>query len=361
MQLKRLSRNDIPLAVQSVLRILNENGFYGVIVGGAVRDLLLGRSPKEFDIATNARPPDIAGLFDAVSMVGRAYGTVVIRFEGTTMDVTTFRREAHYTDRRHPNDVAFVGTLSDDMSRRDFTMNAMAFDPLKHELLDQYNGRDHLCQGQLVCVGDPYQRFREDTLRPFRAFRFQSEYGVSFRDDTHEALATVSSCMGASLTDSGLDGWPSSCRIRRELHGILMGPNWHTTIKRMDDMGWLCPWLTRRSEWDDHHHVPHDALARWAWLMTLDSVDEWARFFCFSKTDARRMTAMIQWQFDLDAVDLTVHDLALSSHTLQSMGYSGREMGQVQRAVLDAVRRKAVANHASNIHQWIKREWALPR
>ncbi len=158
------------------------------LVGGAVRDYLLGREACDFDVATDARPEEVARLYRRVIPTGIKHGTVTVLWKGLEIEVTTFRTESGYADGRHPDKVEYASTIEEDLSRRDFAMNAMAFDLATELLVDPHGGQADL-SGRLVrAVGDPFERFREDGLRPLRAIRFASQLGFEIDAPTLAAI-----------------------------------------------------------------------------------------------------------------------------------------------------------------------------
>ena len=168
-------------------RTLWDAGFAAYPVGGCVRDLLLGREPGDWDITTDARPEQVIGLFDRVIPTGVKHGTVTVVLDGEQLEVTTFRGETGYSDGRHPDAVRFDATLEEDLSRRDFTINAMALSP-DGSVVDLFGGRDDLNEKVIRCAGDPIRRFEEDGLRMFRAVRFGAQLGFSLTKETVEAI-----------------------------------------------------------------------------------------------------------------------------------------------------------------------------
>ncbi len=158
-------------------------------MGGAVRDLLMDRPVYDWDITTDAAPKKVSSLFDKVVPTGIKYGTVTVMLEDGDFEVTTFRRDEKYSDGRHPDKVSFTADLRQDLSRRDFTVNAMAYDPLSGKLCDPFGGRRDLKRKLIKAVGDPLKRFREDGLRSMRACRFAAKLGFSIDRRT---LASVS-------------------------------------------------------------------------------------------------------------------------------------------------------------------------
>src|SRR3990172_11626659 len=168
-----LARADFPGPLMGVLRTLAEAGHRSWIVGGSVRDLLLRRprGSTDQDVATPARPDEVAALFRKVVPTGIEHGTVTVVLGGAPVEVTTFRGEGAYEDGRRPSSVTFLGDIDEDLARRDFTINALAYDPLAKEFRDPFGGRADLRRRILRAVGDPSARFAEDGLRALRAAR----------------------------------------------------------------------------------------------------------------------------------------------------------------------------------------------
>ncbi|HET9553561.1 MAG TPA: tRNA cytidylyltransferase, partial [Anaeromyxobacteraceae bacterium] len=185
-----LQRAEIPPPVLAVLRRLGEHGHRSWLVGGIVRDLLHGRARRdpEYDLATPATPREVTALFRKVIPTGIEHGTVTILEGGRTLEVTTFRGEGEYVDGRRPASVTFHGDLEADLARRDFTVNAMAFDPLAGELVDPFGGRADLAARVIRAVGEPAARFGEDGLRPLRAVRFAAQLGFTLHPRTRAAI-----------------------------------------------------------------------------------------------------------------------------------------------------------------------------
>ena len=173
----------------ALLARLHGAGYAAYAVGGCVRDSLLGRTPQDWDLCTSARPEQVLALFGEGQCIptGLQHGTVTIKYGGQLYETTTFRTEGAYTDGRHPDSVAFSPRLEDDLSRRDFTMNAMAYSP-ERGLVDKFGGQDDIIERVVRCVGDPYERFEEDALRILRALRFASELGFVIDAETARAI-----------------------------------------------------------------------------------------------------------------------------------------------------------------------------
>ncbi|MCC8013832.1 MAG: CCA tRNA nucleotidyltransferase [Eubacterium sp.] len=170
-----------------ILNSLQEAGFEGFVVGGCVRDFLMGLDPHDYDITTNALPLDIKKIFPRTVDTGIKHGTVTVLVGKRSYEVTTYRVDGEYKDGRHPEEVVFVQDIEKDLSRRDFCMNAIAYSP-KEGYIDPFGGRDDIKSGIIKGVGDPNLRFNEDALRMLRAVRFSAQLGFKIEDNTYEAL-----------------------------------------------------------------------------------------------------------------------------------------------------------------------------
>ena len=182
----------IPEYVRSCLDRLEGAGFAAYIVGGCVRDALLGLTPNDYDLCTNALPDQTEALFSDHRLVlaGKKHGTIGIVTEGGVVEITTFRTEGNYTDNRHPEWVRFVPNIEADLARRDFTVNAMAYSPFRG-FSDPFGGREDLKNHILRAVGDPAQRFQEDSLRILRGARFAAKYRLTPEEKTLEAMVNL--------------------------------------------------------------------------------------------------------------------------------------------------------------------------
>jgi tRNA nucleotidyltransferase (CCA-adding enzyme) len=180
---------DVPPAALAVCRRLHEAGHEAYVVGGCVRDVLLGRVPVDWDVATGAHPDDVQKVFTRTIPTGIAHGTVTVLWQGHPIEVTTFRGEGAYSDARRPDYVVFGVTLEEDLSRRDFTINAMAYDPDGDRLVDPFGGEADLRTGIIRAVGDPVARFREDGLRILRAARLLAKLELALDPATEAGVA----------------------------------------------------------------------------------------------------------------------------------------------------------------------------
>ena len=183
-------RIDLPRDVNYIIETLYSNGYEAYAVGGCVRDTLLGRTPKDWDITTSAKPEEVKALFNHTIDTGILHGTVTVMLNHEGYEVTTYRIDGEYEDARHPKEVTFTANLVEDLKRRDFTINAMAYNH-KVGLVDEFDGVKDLENKIIRCVGNPMDRFSEDALRMLRAVRFAAQLGFSIEDKTQEAVKAL--------------------------------------------------------------------------------------------------------------------------------------------------------------------------
>lgn len=225
----------IPKEAELALHTLQSRGHTAFVVGGCVRDSLLGRTPNDWDVTTSALPEEVADCFRNFRVIetGLQHGTLTVLVDGTPIEITTFRNDGIYLDHRHPVGVTFSNTVEDDLARRDFTVNAMAYHP-EHGLVDLFGGREDLKNRVIRCVGDPVTRFREDGLRILRAIRFASVLGFSLDEKTKAAVRSEKSLLEFIAPE----------RIREEFCKLLCGVNAVNVIREyVDVIGQFLPEL----------------------------------------------------------------------------------------------------------------------
>lgn len=183
-------RITIPKQVEWILAELREHGYEAYAVGGCVRDALLQREPGDWDITTSARPEAVKQVFGKTIDTGLQHGTVTVMREHVGYEITTYRIDGEYEDGRHPKEVAFTSDLKEDLRRRDFTINAMAYSG-ETGIVDIFGGIKDLERGIVRCVGNPVERFTEDALRILRAVRFSAQLGFEIEDNTYRALSVI--------------------------------------------------------------------------------------------------------------------------------------------------------------------------
>lgn len=221
---------NIPDAPKQLMKILLDAGYEAYVVGGCVRDFLLGRVPHDWDICTNALPNQMKECFASYHVIetGLQHGTLTVMVDHVGYEITTYRTDGEYTDHRHPDSVQFVGRLQEDLMRRDFTINAMAAD-ISGKIRDFYDGQFDLEHKWIRCVGDPNKRFMEDPLRILRAMRFQSKLGFVIEQSTEDAMRRYRHLLQ----------YISAERINSELTGILMG-DCYSTLTCFPDVLSVC-------------------------------------------------------------------------------------------------------------------------
>ena len=205
---------EIPKNAETILHILEKAGYEAYVVGGCVRDSILGRSPDDWDITTSAKPEQVKALFHRTVDTGLQHGTVTVLMEKEGYEVTTYRVDGEYEDGRHPKEVTFTASLKEDLKRRDFTINAMAYNP-SSGLVDLFGGLEDIERKIIRCVGDPLERFTEDALRIMRAVRFSAQLGFAIEEETRKALKVLAPNLKHVSAE----------RIQVELVKLLMSPH----------------------------------------------------------------------------------------------------------------------------------------
>lgn len=219
-------------AAATVIARLNAAGYEAYAVGGCVRDALMGRVPEDWDITTAALPEQVEQVFgkDAVVPTGLAHGTVTVLFEGQALEVTTYRIDGAYSDSRHPDSVHFTRSLTEDLRRRDFTINSMAYHPV-YGLTDPFSGEAAILERRITCVGDPHRRFAEDALRILRALRFSAVLGFTIDAATAAAARQLAPAVRRISAE----------RITGELCKLLCGKHCGAVLRDYGDI--LQPFL----------------------------------------------------------------------------------------------------------------------
>lgn len=182
---------ELPFQIAEILERLERSGYDAFVVGGCVRDALMGNQPHDYDITTSALPKETERVFSGCRVIetGIKHGTVTVLYKGQSIEVTTFRVDGEYADGRHPSSVTFSRSIEDDLSRRDFTMNGIAYNP-KAGLVDPFGGENDINSRTIRCIGDPELRFSEDALRILRALRFSSVLGFTIEERTSETITS---------------------------------------------------------------------------------------------------------------------------------------------------------------------------
>lgn len=226
-----MNKIKIPDELKKMNEIFSQNGFEAYLVGGAVRDMLLGKKADDWDVTTNAKPEEVMKIFRRVIPTGIDHGTVTVHFLGQEIEVTTFRTESDYSDGRHPDKVEYAGHIEEDLSRRDFTMNAIAASLEDGHIVDPYGGAEDLKKGIIRTVGIPHERFMEDGLRPVRALRFASKLQFSIEKDTYSEIFEEN--VQKKIASISVE------RFRDELMKMMASPKPSVGLKMMEETGVL--------------------------------------------------------------------------------------------------------------------------
>jgi len=255
----RLAAHPWPQEALAALERLRAHGHQAYLVGGPLRDVLLGRlSSGPLDVATDRRPEEVTALFARVEPIGIRHGTVLVVLDGVRLECTTFRREEGYADARRPDRVEFTADLRADLGRRDFTINAMAFDPVSGVLVDPHCGVADLERRLLRAVGDPLARFHEDALRPLRAARFAATLELEVEPATRAALGGVTERARLVAAE----------RVREELAKLVTGARPSVGLELLRESGLLELWMPElarcygvpQNRWHAHDVYLHSLL-----------------------------------------------------------------------------------------------------
>jgi poly(A) polymerase len=224
-----------------IVRTLRDAGHQAYLVGGCVRDVLLGHEPADYDITTDATPDEVMRIFPETYAVGAQFGVVLVPVRdvgGNTIEVATFRSDIGYSDGRHPDQVCFSKSAQEDVERRDFTINGLLFDPVKNEVLDFVGGRKDLDAGIIRTIGRPELRFAEDKLRMLRAVRFAARFGYTIEPETFAAIQKLASGIRQVSRE----------RVRDELTQMLIEGHARQAFLLLDETGLLREVLPKISE-----------------------------------------------------------------------------------------------------------------
>lgn len=287
----------LPEEVKFIIKILIENGYEAYIVGGCVRDSIIGRNINDWDMTTSAEPEKVVELFDKVILTGIKHGTVTVVINNNHYEITTFRSDGEYDDNRHPIKVEFVKTLREDLARRDFTINAIAYNE-EYGIQDYFYGISDLNNKIIRTVGDPVLRFNEDALRMLRAVRFSAQLGFTIDENTFESIKKVSSNIV----------YISKERVRDELNKIILSDNTKfVDLKNSKLLDYLIPELNyiNSDKLLQLNNMKNDIILRLAvLLMNLgeDVVEDVLKRFRYDNNTIRNVILLIKYKdFDLDS------------------------------------------------------------
>lgn len=288
--------------VLKIVETLNTKGFKAWLAGGCVRDALIDRTPKDFDVVTDAKPDEIENLFEKTIAVGKTFGIIKVQIEDVIFDVATFRSDFLYKDGRHPESIKF-STPEEDALRRDFTMNALFYNPLTSQIYDFVKGREDIEKRVIRTIGNPKDRFDEDKLRLLRALRFVSELGFQLEEKTFSVLKT-------NITDVKS---VSSERITEELLKLLKGEHLFKSLDLLKNSGALKVlfhknqiedknWLSFKKWVSQHQPFTDFLLCLAALLLTLkieDCKQHFFSFHSFSKKEENLISEALELQREI--------------------------------------------------------------
>ena len=324
----------VPGPVRACCAALWAAGHQALPVGGCVRDALLGRAPGDWDVTTSALPEQTMALFEHTVPTGLKHGTVTVLLDGMALEVTAFRGERGYSDGRHPDSVTFGVGLTEDLARRDFTVNAMALGP-DGEVVDPFGGQKDLARGLIRCVGDPDRRFREDGLRLLRAVRFAAQLGFRLEAGTRAAL---------ERNAGGLDR-VSGERVKAELEKILVSG--HPELAGTPvELGMLARFgaEARAVDLSGLAQVEAAPIPRWTAFCGAVGLD-------ITKLPVER--ALRRAVLRPEAALLA--ELALTGRELYELGYRGGEIGAARRRLLEHVKAHPEDNRRERLLELVEK------
>ncbi|MDX8366461.1 CCA tRNA nucleotidyltransferase [Cytobacillus sp. IB215665] len=309
-----------------IIQTIQQAGFEAYFVGGAVRDMLLHREIGDVDIATSALPQQVIELFPKTIDVGIRHGTVVILHKGESFEVTTFRNEGDYEEHRRPKDVTFISSLSEDLQRRDFTINAIAMTAYG-DLIDPFDGQADIQKQMIRCVGDATERFNEDGLRMLRAIRFVSQLSFFLSDDTKAGISRCNNILKHISVE----------RITAEFEKIMRGNNSHIAFQLLAELKiykFLPHCANKQSEFEQ--------LAKYKWHLLQKNEEFWTLFTMLLKVETPG-NFLRSWKLPVKiirSVEINIHyyNMLLASEwtmtTLYQCGLEHAEQVERIRAVI---------------------------
>ncbi len=316
----------LPQELKELAVIFFERGFVCYLVGGALRDLLLGKDVKDFDLATDALPENVKEIFEDHITTGEAYGTITIKYKERHYEVTTLRKESGYADGRHPDKIEFTKDIQEDLRRRDFTINALAYNIYNSEMIDLFEGLEDLNNRVLRTVGEPARRFAEDGLRVLRAIRFLAQTGFALDIETGRVIAEK------------IKDWQklaSKERLFQEIDKALYLdlPDYGLASLQFPPVNGL------------------DKQIRWAAVIKerpeiFDLIQE--------KKKRRWIERLLKYDLDIKKASMEVTDLKVDGIDIMELGPRGEEVGRILDCLLDLVIYKKSFNRKEELIELAK-------
>lgn len=385
---------DIPVQAVKALEILKKNNFQGYLVGGCVRDMILGRTPDDYDITTDALPKQIIHAFKNYKTIptGLKHGTVTIIIDNFQIEITTFRKDGKYTDNRRPDFVEFTPSLKEDLVRRDFSMNAIAMD-LNQNIIDLYDGIGDINKNIIRCIENPDRRFEEDSLRILRAMRFAAQLGFSIESRTAKSIHKNA----YKLRNISAE------RINCELEKLLGGKNPYVILKEYEDIIKIfipeynysdcilkkntSSMLIKRAAFFMNLNNPHDIMKRLKY--SNQDINNTCLLIKYFNTDVSTKSALKILLGDLgeklvytllDFIDLSdlrdisnsrimldeilknnecflISQLDINGRDLINMGFSGAKIGEILNTLLDKVINEKLENKKNILAEYVRNDF----
>ena len=406
----------LPGPVQRALQLLDQAGFSAYVVGGCVRDQVLGMTPHDYDICTAATPEEMRLVFSPFRTVdtGIRHGTLTVLFDDMPLEITTFRVDGAYRDGRHPDTVRFTRRVEEDLSRRDFTMNAMAYSP-REGLVDPFGGQRDCLSGVIRCVGEAPVRFEEDALRILRALRFSARLGFPIEEKTAAAIdagreklrrisrervaAELNGLLLGREAGRVLSAYPRVLAEALETPDWQQGPDWDVTLRRVEKTPAELPlrWAALLADQEEKaaqilgglkqpnllirgvdtltrflnlwRDVPYTAVNMQERLVRIQSPEHMQALLRLALADglARepgngdtiiRENALAQQELNrlmAEGACFRLRQLAVNGRDLQALGYTGEAIGQTLEAMLLSVARQEVPNEKQALLSWARK------
>lgn len=366
-----------------IIDALEQKGHEAYIVGGCLRDELMGRASDDVDITTSATPDEVKSIFDDTRETGIKHGTVLVIYGNDKAEVTTFRTENTYSDGRHPDEVIFVKDIKKDLARRDFTINAMAFSPSRG-LVDPFDGQGDIKNKIIRAVGDPYKRFEEDALRILRCIRFSAVLGFEIEGETAKAALKLKNNLK----------FISRERVFTELYKTLAHANFEQMKFMLDVAGDIFP-QNITDERIAYAVRVHSNEAKWAWLCgenthnVLASLKSSSRFMCaaeelaayentdinepckvFYKLKYASPAQLADYKDDPKILDeferaiaekrpLYPSDMVMGGKEILALGFKDREIGEIQKYLFDHILDHPEDNNKESLTGIIERRFSF--
>ena len=365
-------------SVFEVLERLNNKGYEAYLVGGAVRNFLLGMEIHDYDITTSADPNAVKLIFDDYPQydIGRKLGTVAIKVDGEKLEITPFRKEGKYSDHRHPEDITYTDRLEDDLKRRDFTVNALCMDK-DQRIIDLYHGIEDLNDHIIRAIGNPDTRFNEDALRILRALRFKTKLGFEIEKETEESLFRNRDLLKHISMERKRDelieilSYPGSFRILRGYKEIfdtfIELNNIDKDINNFSDPLYALAYLYENNEFNLKElklsKEQIDLIKVLSSFKNLNMDDEYTFISSLANNYPMDCLRYLEQNYGIDYREkyeelkdyiIQLNDLDIDGNTLMDMGFEGKKIAEVKMKLLKLVHMRKICNERDVLLKYIK-------